>query len=683
MMKFRIFGIAGAAILALALNGCGSSSDTSDTMEEMPAPMPTDLESAEMELSTAEAALTAAEADTATTDAMLLVAQEGVEDAANALLELHAADADTAHGVVAAVRTKIAAIEAAIVVTEGRIAAAAVAAAATAKEIADARTALTAAGAAMAALDADATNAEKLAAQKMVLAAAEAVVEAAGTGATDADTEAVTTAMAAVYSTSDRITTADSIARAMAIIVNADDNATDSLAGYMKKPFHSGEDGTDYDVAVDKSVTVTVTDPKGTVGYAADDVELGAGATPGDVDGWSEDGFERDSEYVAVYNDRKAAKSQPFFKILNNGGKYPHIEVDTVDLDNDPDTGYMEREALDAVEPADGTSDDEVAAQKARYALWKSSAFVPSSAPNVDEVHTFIANSDVEGTFDGVPGTYTCQVGDPVAACTVTVNSKGNVTGDTGDWAFTPSAGALAAVVTNPDGDYLTFGYWLQTTEGDDGTSSYKFQAFSSGSMPYGVSDDTDDTATVGERMAAVKGAATYNGAAAGLYVQKQLNSDGTFDEAVDSATNGAFTADATLMANFGGLNVPTTKQFTISGNVMNFESDGDDDLSAWSVTLMEADFSGGRDTDAATFGGPGEAHTNAFNDLTEGTAGLDHGQWRGMFYGPSTAVADQNDDEDVLDDGEGRPYPTGVAGEFNAHFNNGHVHGAFGATKE
>ena len=437
MMKFRIFGIAGAAILALAMNGCGSSSDTSDTMEEMLAPTPTALETKQMELSTAEAALAAAEADTATTDAMLLAAQEGVEDAANALLELHAADADTAHGVVDAVRTKIAAIEAAIAMTEGRIAAAAVAAAATAKEIADARTALTAAEAVLAALDEDATNADKLPLQSAVLTAAEAVVAAAGTGATDADTAAVTMAMAAVYSTSDRITTADSIAHAMAIIVNADDNATDSLAGYMKKPFHSGVDGTDYDVAVDKSVTVTVTDPKGTVGYAADDVELGAGATPGDVDGWSEDGFERDNEYVAVYNDRKAATQQPFFMILNNGGKYPNTSMtDSVDLDNDTTTGYEGREALETVEP----TGDEVAAE--RYALWKSSAFVPSSAPNVDEVHAFTQNSDVEGTFDGVPGTYTCKVGN-TDGCTVTVDSKGIVDLTTGDWAFTPSRGRL------------------------------------------------------------------------------------------------------------------------------------------------------------------------------------------------------------------------------------------------
>ena len=209
--------------------------------------------------------------------------------------------------------------------TEGRIAAAAVAAAATAKEIADARTALTAAGAAMAALDADATNAEKLAAQKMVLAAAEAVVEAAGTGATDADTEAVTTAMAAVYSTSDRITTADSIARAMAIMVNAEDNATDKHEGRHDGAIPPGCPGTlaadavsgkDYVVGVswDRSVR-NGHRSEGLSGlrHDDDDVTLGAGATPADAAGWAEAGFERGSEYVAVYHNRAAPTQRPFF----------------------------------------------------------------------------------------------------------------------------------------------------------------------------------------------------------------------------------------------------------------------------------------------------------------------------------------------------------------------------------
>ena len=62
MMKFRIFGIAGAAILALALNGCGSSS--SDPMEEMPpAPDPTPQEMAQDDLAMAKTALAALSMD--------------------------------------------------------------------------------------------------------------------------------------------------------------------------------------------------------------------------------------------------------------------------------------------------------------------------------------------------------------------------------------------------------------------------------------------------------------------------------------------------------------------------------------------------------------------------------------------------------------------------------------------
>ena len=326
MMKFRIFGIAGAAILALALNGCGSSSDTSDTMEEMPAPMPTALETAEMELSTAEAALTAAEADTATTDAMLLAAQEGVEDAANALLELHAADADTAHGVVDAVRTKIAAIEAAIAMTEGRIAADVAAAAATAKAIADARTALTAAGAVLAALDADATHMEKLAAQSAVLTAAEAVVAALGDAATDTDTAAVTTAQAAEDGLNERITTADAAALAAAVMKNVD-----KLTG---GPFYASEESfRNFVVGVERmsaaAATITVTDQNGTDVHTTDDEKLGAGDAPPAINKyWSGSGFERGTdEYVAVYTDIAAPTPIPFFVIEENDGRYTAVDA--------------------------------------------------------------------------------------------------------------------------------------------------------------------------------------------------------------------------------------------------------------------------------------------------------------------------------------------------------------------
>ena len=46
-------------------------------------------------------------------------------------------------------------------------------------------------------------------------------------------------------------------------------------------------------------------------------------------------------------------------------------------------------------------------------------------------------------------------------------------------------------------------------------------------------------------------------------------------------------------------------------------------------------------------------------------------GTWNGTFFGN----ADTTDDAD-------EQYPTAVAGEFDGHFRNGHVAGAFGATR-
>ena len=88
MMKFRIFGIAGAAILALAMNGCGSSS--SDPMEEMPpAPDPTPQEMAQDDLSMAKTELAELPMD-ATRGARL--------DAEQAVLDRGAGVADDVRG---------------------------------------------------------------------------------------------------------------------------------------------------------------------------------------------------------------------------------------------------------------------------------------------------------------------------------------------------------------------------------------------------------------------------------------------------------------------------------------------------------------------------------------------------------------------------------------------------------
>ena len=48
---------------------------------------------------------------------------------------------------------------------------------------------------------------------------------------------------------------------------------------------------------------------------------------------------------------------------------------------------------------------------------------------------------------------------------------------------------------------------------------------------------------------------------------------------------------------------------------------------------------------------------------------------WTAKFFGPQVA----NDTTTTVDESK-IDQPTGVAGEFNAHFSNGHVAGAYGA---
>ena len=91
-----------------------------------------------------------------------------------------------------------------------------------------------------------------------------------------------------------------------------------------------------------------------------------------------------------------------------------------------------------------------------------------------------------------------------------------------------------------------------------------------------------------------VVGSAEYVGAAGGMYMQKEVNPDGSFDPATGVAKSGMFTATATLNANFGGPDVAASDAFQISGAISDF-MDGEDDL-GWSVELMEVDFGGPTD---------------------------------------------------------------------------------------
>ena len=148
-------------------------------------------------------------------------------------------------------------------------------------------------------------------------------------------------------------------------------------------------------------------------------------------------------------------------------------------------------------------------------------------------------------------------------------------------------------------------------------------------------------------------GAASYEGGAAGVYMKKTFTTDGK----IDMATSGTFTADVSLMAYFGGGDVPANKHYSIEGNISNFALSGGEE-NAWGVSL-KADFGS---TD------------NEFSGAANG--GGEEAMWNGVFYGAGGNTPDEND-------GAAKVLPDSVAGEFNAHFTNGHVAGAFGANKQ
>ena len=129
---------------------------------------------------------------------------------------------------------------------------------------------------------------------------------------------------------------------------------------------------------------------------------------------------------------------------------------------------------------------------------------------------------------------------------------------------------------------------------------------------------------------------ATYEGTAAGMSLHKEVDGDGV--AVPGTLQSGAFTADVTLTANFGG--TPT-----LGGYINGFEGNAVDP--DWRVTLVQGGF-----TTAAT--------------LTDGTttASADNGVWSAQGYGTS---------------GE---RPTGIFGGFNAHFSDGHAAGAFATRK-
>ena len=266
-------------------------------------------------------------------------------------------------------------------------------------------------------------------------------------------------------------------------------------------------------------------------------------------------------------------------------------------------------------------------------------------APASDDTATdreLADGASVSGTFYGVSGTFTCT--STGTDCVVSRDSKDNVT-NTGTVTFTPTsydALTTMAKYATPDADYTQFGYWMKSTKQRDGSYVHDIETFLGGS------------GAVAADLGLIEGTAKYYGAAAGVYVKRA----GAGDSLV--VTDGNFTADAMLTARFAGDKVAVSDQRMISGTISGF-MDGSTDLGFADLTLEKADFEATAGTVTATFMG-------------ETNGGGTSGNWRGQFYGNAGTgtAADATDD-----------YPQNVSGEFNGHFVDGQVVGAFGAEKD
>ena len=164
--------------------------------------------------------------------------------------------------------------------------------------------------------------------------------------------------------------------------------------------------------------------------------------------------------------------------------------------------------------------------------------------------------------------------------------------------------------------------------------------------------------------LTAVEGTAKYAGLAAGTFMRKTLTPDG---QPTGPFMSGGFDANVLLNAKFGGDTVAVADQFTIWGTVSNFKRSGRDALAILSTGTPSIPFGPLElNTEKAPLTiGDDAANTETDGTFTGGTA-TGGGSWGGTFHGPM--------DEDA---------PTGVTGTFDAHFNNGHILGAYGARKQ
>ena len=370
-------------------------------------------------------------------------------------------------------------------------------------------------------------------------------------------------------------------------------------------------------------VTMTVTET-GTPGNLRAGTFKMQDAGPASISGWTGQKFMRGEatdttvEHLTVYTDIEAPEGMAF-TAANLQNALGLETVPTVDT-----TGATPTYDL----PSDNTDD------VYKYITWGSAA-KPSIVDKTDsDSLPDVDSRSFTGYLAGAMGKYSCT-GD-ADACSMTFGEKNMIAALVGTWTFTADRGTKVKV---PDSEYMHFGWWIDrpTKADSNGAYSYGFQTFAGGMQAYTASD-----------LDAVTGTATYNGAAAGVYVTKDISGG-----QITGASMDEFTAAARLSANFGD----GTNPGAINGSISGFKGADGSAMAGWGVTLDTVFLT----TSQASFAGKTMG--------TTGPGATGTGSWEGMFYGdPPTATATGG--------------PLGVAGRFDAHLPGTHIVGGFGATR-
>ena len=273
-------------------------------------------------------------------------------------------------------------------------------------------------------------------------------------------------------------------------------------------------------------------------------------------------------------------------------------------------------------------------------------------------------NGSISGIYRGVPGVYECKT--RTSACETSPGSTDGEFRFDQQYTFTPNEDGTGSdpfdnvfitVAPKTGGNHLAFGYWLTDISVTQTRPQYNIHTFAEDYMGgYG-------NHTTGESN--LLGSASYAGGAAGVYVLKE----GDLTDNPD-LYDGEFVAGVNLKAQFGEFDardIPFKDQWKIMGTIDNFRSSTDTshdlNLGKWQLTL-EADLGERESNKQVSI----VSLSSLSNPVTMG--GGTNGTWNAKFFG-------SNGNNDATD------HPEAIAGEFNGHFINGHVVGAFGAEKE